>query len=100
MYEFLYRFWSESVHAGMAMEAVGRKSGAAVIRPVRHPEQLQSAVQHAAFLAQDLAKRLVEFYAPAKWPQLQAYYMEKISKRAKELCSGPLIRAPWKDTTL
>src|SRR5436309_4858374 len=40
-----------SVHAGMAMEAIGRKSGATVMRPIRHPEQLQSAVQHAAGFA-------------------------------------------------
>jgi hypothetical protein len=72
MYEFLYRFWSESVHAGMAMEAIGRKGGATVIRPVRHPEQLQSAVQHAAGLALDLSKRLIEVYAPVKWSQLRA----------------------------
>jgi hypothetical protein len=38
MYEFLYRFWSESVHAGMAMEAIGRNGGATVILPVRHPD--------------------------------------------------------------
>jgi hypothetical protein len=100
MYELLYRMWSENVHAGMAMEAIGRKGGATVVRPVRHPEQLQSAVQHAAFFSLDLAKRLVELYAPAKWPQLQAQYTEKISKRAAELGSGPLIRAPWKDTAL
>jgi hypothetical protein len=97
-YELLYRMWSENVHAGMAMEALGRKGGATVVRPVRHPEQLQSAVQHAAAFALLLAKRLVEVYAPAKWPQLQAYYTEKIGKRAAELGSGPLIRAPWKDT--
>jgi hypothetical protein len=100
MYEFLYRFWSESVHAGMAMEAIGTKSGVTVIRPIRHPEQLQSAVQHAAAFALLLAKRLVEVYAPAKWPQLQAQYKEKVSKRAEELSSGPIIRASWKDTVL
>jgi hypothetical protein len=100
MYEFLYRFWSESVHAGMAMEAIGWKGGATVVRPVRHPEQLQSAVQHAAGFALDLAKRLLEFYAPAMWPQLQGHYMQNISKRSGELASGPLIKAPWKDTVL
>jgi hypothetical protein len=47
-----------------------------------HPEQLQSPAQHAAGLALDLAKRLVEFYAPAKWPQLQAYYLQNIRKRS------------------
>ena len=83
MYEFLYRFWSEKVHAGMAMEALGRKDGNTVIRPVRHPEQVQSAVQHAATFSMALAKRLVEVYAPAKWPQIQTYYMEKIHKRRR-----------------
>jgi hypothetical protein len=100
MYEFLYRFWSESVHAGMAMEAIGTKGGATVIRPIRHPEQLQSAVQHAAAFALLLTKRLVDVYAPAKWPQLQARYKEKVGKRAAELGSGPLIRAVWKDSAI
>jgi hypothetical protein len=100
MYEFLYRMWSESVHAGMAMEAVGQKGGNTVVRPVRHPEQLQSAVQHAAFFALELAERIVKAYAPAKWPQLHAQYKEKIGKRVGELASGQIIRAPWKDTVL
>jgi hypothetical protein len=99
-YELLYRLWSESVHAGMAMEALGRKGNSTVVRPVRHPEQLQSAVQHAAALALLLAKRLVEVYDPARWPRLQAFYAEKISRRAAELGKGPLIRAPWHDTVL
>lgn len=100
MYEFMYRMWSENVHAGMAMEALGKKSGKVVRRPIRHPEQLQSAVQHASTFALLLAKRLVEVYAPTKWPELQAHYIEKISKHAAELNSGPLIHAPWKDTAL
>jgi hypothetical protein len=100
LYELLYRMWSENVHAGMAMEALGRKGGAAVVRPVRHPEQLQSAVQHAAAFALLLAKRLVEVYAPAKWPQLQTQYTERISKRAEELARGQVILAPWRDTAL
>src|SRR5262249_45649022 len=100
MYEFLYSFWSESGHAGMAMEAIGRKGGATVLRPIRHPEQLQPAVQHAASFALLLAKRLVEVYAPAKWPQLQKQYTETVGKRAAELAGGQIIRAPWKDTLL
>ncbi len=47
-----------------------------------------------------LAKRLVEVYAPEKWPELQGYYMEKISARANELGTKQVIRAPWKDTEL
>ena len=45
----------------------------------------------------ELGKRLVEFYAPTKWPQLQARYKETVNKRAEELNNGPLIRAPWRD---
>jgi hypothetical protein len=100
MKEFHYRFWSESAHAGIAMEAIGRKCGTTFIRPVRHSEQLQSAVQHAVGLALDLAKRLAKIFAPAKWPLLQASSLEKISKRAGELASGRLMHAPWKDTVL
>ena len=42
-YEFLYRTWSNEVHAGRAMESIGRRNGIIVMRPIRHPEELQQA---------------------------------------------------------
>jgi hypothetical protein len=98
MYELLYRFWSDEVHAGNALESFGQKDGDSVWRPVRHPEQLQAAVQQGTSLALHLARRLVEVYAPAKWPELQARYKERVSARANQLAKGRVIQAPWKDT--
>jgi hypothetical protein len=99
LYLFLYGMWSENVHGGMAMEALGKKGENVVMRPVRHPELVQSAVQHASSLALMLAKRLVGFYAPARWPELQRYFMAHLHQRSEQLLSGLLLRAPWKDET-
>jgi hypothetical protein len=96
-YELIYRMWSESVHAGMVMEALGVKNGKTAMRPVRHPELLQSTTQHATSLALMLAERLVKVYDPARWPELQAHYTTNIRDRGEEFGKGPLIDFPWKD---
>ncbi len=98
MYELLYRFWSDETHAGNALEGFGLKDSAPVWRPVRHPEQLQAAVHHGTALALHLAQRLIQVYAPARWPELQARYKERIASRADQLAGGQVINCPWKDT--
>jgi hypothetical protein len=100
MYEILYRMWSDEVHAGNALEALGKKEGESVWRPIRHPELLQGAVQHGTTFALVLAKRLIDSYAPDQWPILKARYAEKISSRAAELGQKQVINAPWKDSIL
>src|SRR5262245_12912832 len=100
LYEILYRIWSDEVHAGNALESIGAMGGEAVWRPIRHPELLQSVVQHGTAFALWLAQRLIEGYAPERWPELKARYAEKIDSRAEELGRGQIIHAPWKDTSL
>jgi hypothetical protein len=98
MYEFLYRYWSNEVHAGSAMEAIGHKDGDTVIRPIRHPEELQSAVTFAAQFSLVLAMKLVAVYSPDKTAELRRQYIERIQKRALELAHKKVIIAPWKDS--
>ncbi len=97
MYELMYRFWSDEVHAGNALEAFARMDGEPVYRPVRHPELLQSVVQHGTSLALLLAQWLIETYAPESRAGLKAEYREKLKQRADELRGGRLINAAWKD---
>lgn len=56
MYEFLYRAWSNEVHAGAAMEAIGQKDGDTVIRPIRQPDELQPAVNFAGHFSLALGR--------------------------------------------
>jgi Family of unknown function (DUF5677) len=98
MYEFLYRYWSNEVHAGSAMAACGQKAGQPVIRPIRHPEELQSAVTFATQFALNLARNIITAYAPNKMEDLRQLYVEKIQRRALELAQKKVIIAPWKDT--
>jgi Family of unknown function (DUF5677) len=98
MYEFLYRQWSNEVHAGSAMEAIGLKDGDAVIRPIRHPEELQSVVTLASNFSLLLAMKLIGVYSPAKLGELRTRYIDQIQKRALELAQKKVIVAPWKDS--
>jgi hypothetical protein len=98
MYEFLYRPWSNEVHAGAAMEAVGQHNGNTVFRPVRHPEQLQPVVQHATNLALLVSQRLLQVFAPERIPEFRERYVRTIEKRQRWLAENRAIHVPWKDT--
>ena len=100
MYEFLYRYWSNEVHAGSAMEALGVMDGETVVRPIRHPEELQQAVNFAGHFSLALARRIVEAYEPAKMADLRTRYTDRIHQRATELRLGRIINAPWRDAVV
>ena len=100
MYEFLYRTWSNEVHAGSAMEAIALKDGQSVIRPIRHPDELQTSVSLAGVFSVSLARKIVEVYDPAKMADLRTRYLDKIQLRAAELRRGKIINAPWKDEAI
>ena len=98
MYEFLYRQWSNAVHAGSALDAVGRKGTESVIRPVRHPEILQTCVVLAATFGLLLTRTVLGFYAPEALPDFSTHYKDTIQQRQQELMTKQVFNAPWKDT--
>jgi len=98
MYEFLYRYWSNEVHAGSALEAAGKKNGCTVIRPIRHPEEAQTAVIFAGQFSRLLSDKLIAFYAPEKASDMQRLYKEKLWQRALELNQKKVVIAPWRDS--
>lgn len=79
------------------MEAIAPKRGVPVMRPIRHPEQLQPAVQHATNFALLLSLHLLKSYAPEKIEESKRHYVDKIRQRAVGLLSTNVIIAPWKD---
>ena len=97
MYEFLYRYWSNEIHSGSAFNATGTLNGQQMMRPIRHPEELQQAVNLAANLSLLLARRLLEVYAPAELDQFRIEYQEKLQTRSRALRQKSVIIAPWRD---
>lgn len=97
MYEFLYRYWSNEVHAGSVMNATGKKMGQQVIRPIRHPEELQQAVNLASSLGILLCTKLLEAFAPAKLEAFRAEYQRTLQPRSRALREKTIINAPWRD---
>ena len=98
MYEFLYRQWSNDVHAGSALDAVGRKGTESVIRPVRHPEILQTCAVIAATFSLLLTRTVLGFYAPEALSDFSTHYKDVIHQRQQELMGKQVFNAPWKDT--
>jgi len=97
MYECLYRYWSNEVHAGSVMNATGKKLGQQVIRPIRHPEELQQAVTLASSFCVLLCTKLLEVFAPDKLEAFRVQYQETLQTRSKALRGKTIIDAPWRD---
>jgi hypothetical protein len=97
-YEGLYRTWSDVIHAGSGLNHVGPSDqpGAITIRPIRHPEGLESACSLAAETCLNTSRNLVQRYGPEQGERFKQMYSEKISSRYTEVSKGNLIDAPWR----
>lgn len=62
-YEGLYRSWSDVIHAGSSLNHVGPadQPGAIAIRPIRHPDGLESACSLAAQICLNTTRNLVQW---------------------------------------
>lgn len=98
VYEGLYRSWSDVIHAGSGFKHVGPSDqpGAISIRPIRHPDGLESACTLSAWLAVSTTNALVAAYAPGHQDAFQRRYAETIRQRHLELCGKKIINAPWR----
>jgi hypothetical protein len=63
-YWFLYKQWSTVIHAGAGMESMATKDNAIVIRPLRHPEEVQSVVRIISGCGVDFGNALLSFFRP------------------------------------
>lgn len=98
VYEGLYRSWSDVIHAGSGFNHVGPSDqpGTILIRPVRHPDGLESACTFAAEFCLNTARTLVQKYDPAQWERFRKTFSEKIGPHYMEISKGKLINAPWR----
>lgn len=97
MYEFLYRHWSNAVHAGDCLSNIGGKSGNVAIKPIRHPEGLQSMISVSIGLCLAVTPLLLTRWGTAdEQEQFRADYIAQIQPRFEQLHKGELINAPWK----
>lgn len=96
-YEGLYRSWSDVIHAGSGLNNVGRSDepGKVVIRPVRHPNGLESVCSIAAQVCLNTTRNLIQKYDPEQWERFRQTYSETIRPRYMQVCKGKLINAPW-----
>lgn len=96
-YEGLYRHWSDVIHAGSGLNHVGASNepGKIHIRPIRHPDGLETACSLAAQICLHTAQRLVQKYGPEKWEDFQQTYISKLEPIHTQVCKGNLIHAPW-----
>jgi hypothetical protein len=97
-YEGLYRGWSDVVHAGSGLNHVGpsEKPGTIVIRPIRHPDGLETACSLAAQMCLNTARKLIETYGREEWERFRQAYSEKIGPRYIQIAKGNLIHCPWR----
>ena len=97
-YEFLYRNWSDTVHAGGCLENRAKsEDGTHVMRPIRHPDGLQAWVSLAGTMCLELCRRLIDHYAPDQRERFRIDYVNNLQARLKAICDhSNLINAPWK----
>ena len=98
MYEFLYRHWSNNVHAGDCFETLSPgPNGSVIIRPIRHPEGLQSMVGLAVSICLAVSRTLLGRYGTQQQhADFQADYVANIQQRNQALRQGDLIKVPWR----
>jgi len=97
-YEFLYRPWSNAVHAGDCFANIVRgDNGGQHIRPLRHPEGLQAMIAFAVGVCLAVNRTLLDRYGTKEQREAaQAEYVATIQKRHQELHRGEVIKADWR----
>ena len=96
-YEFLYRPWSDSVHAASCLESIGQdESGMTVMRPIRHPEGLQLVAFFATTICLELSRLLIQVYALEKAEEFRAYFVQNLREHYQALAGPDLFIVPWK----
>lgn len=100
-YHFLYSDWSDVVHAGSGLTHIAKnvadQGGPVVIRPLRHPEGLQSLILIVAGLCLELTRALMASYGNrAQQEEMKDGYTRTIRSRMEALTTAELINVSWK----
>ncbi len=96
MYEMLYRHWSNSVHAGDCLGNYAGSGGTTYVRPLRHPDNIQNAVDMACNFCIFAASMLHSHYGtPDDVLRFRQRYTSSLKPRLDELRGKKVIDAPW-----
>lgn len=96
LYWLLYKKWSDVVHAGSGMDNVTvNAAGEHLIRPIRHPGELQTVVGIAAEFGMRFADRLLTFYRQDSCGPFWADYGAELHPRYEQLCATPVPFPSW-----
>lgn len=100
LYEEFYKSYSGTIHAGDCFDKIanGDTDERKLIKPLRHPEQLQGMVLTAVSLCSMVAKMLLNRWGTDEQKaQAQKTYEAKIQPDFRFLTDSPeLIKAPWR----
>lgn len=100
MYEFLYRHWSNAVHAGDCLRCIARGNGfnrgEIAIKPIQHPEGLQSMVVWSAAVCHLVARALRGRWATQSENEIaEGDWNSRVQPRLNEMYGRELIVAKW-----
>lgn len=91
-YEGLYRIWSADIHAtdslGNIIRGPKNQKG---IRPIRHPEGVETISCHAISLALDAYRVIIESVVPGKRDEFLGWYVEHIRNGYQAIAREKLI---------
>ena len=100
LYEFLYRDWSTLVHAqgGFANVAKSGEPGKILIKPIRHPEGIETVCSFAGTLHLCVMQETLKKFLPEGEHRhfLLKTGIAEWSKLQKKVQAGGLINVPWK----
>jgi len=99
-YEFLYRYWSDAIHAGSVMTQlkpikIGERLHP-IILPLRNPSELVTCGSVAIGFCLMVGHAVVEKYIPSHMTRFASRYAAEVQRRYMALSqAGPLIDLPW-----
>ena len=95
-YWFLYKHWSDVVHAGSGMENMAMtETNERVIKPIRHPQELKSVVQIITGFSNDVAIALVTNYRPDLLNEYRHRFAVEILPTFKALTHESISFPSW-----
>lgn len=99
-YDFMYSEWSDAVHAGGGMGHIAEnrsaRDGSVAVRPLRHPDGLQSLLVLAAGIATDVSREILSKYgSDADREMMRRFYIDNLQSRYREISQQSLINVPW-----
>lgn len=97
-YEGLYRIWSADIHATDSLGNIIRgPTNQKGIRPIRHPEGIETITCHAISIALDAYRVIIESVVPGKRDEFLRWYVEHIQKSYMTIAGEKLVTVNFMD---